>query len=124
MDEVERCLKETTSSIFPNDVENRGVVIFLNIIHILGVIIILLGILLPPHLLKYYIVYSIFIYFSYVLLDNRCFMTVLANYIGKKNYNALCIKMNKARKFLVLYIMIAILFFLYPQYSIFNVLIK
>ena len=94
---VTKCGLHTYSSLFPNDVSNKYLVYFINIIHIIGVIIIQFGILLPPILLKYYIIYIVFLFISYILLNNRCFMTVLSNYFGDKNYNSLCIKMNEAK---------------------------
>ena len=86
---VTKCGLHTYSSLFPNDVSNKYLVYFINIIHIIGVIIIQFGILLPPILLKYYIIYIVFLFISYILLNNRCFMTVLSNYFGDKNYNSL-----------------------------------
>lgn len=117
---VQQCGLHTYSSLFPENIDNKFLVYFINIIHIIGVFIIQVGILFPPFLLKYYIVYLIFLFVSYIMLNNRCFMTVLSNYFGNKNYNSLCIKMNEARSILAIYLIIAIFFYLYPDYSIFN----
>ena len=116
---VTKCGLHTYSSLFPNDVSNKYLVYFINIIHIIGVIIIQFGILLPPALLKYYIIYIVFLFISYILLNNRCFMTVLSNYFGDKNYNSLCIKMNEAKYILAIYLVVAVFFFVYPNYSIY-----
>ena len=116
---ISKCGLHTYSSLFPNDVSNKYLVYFINIIHIIGVIIIQFGILLPPKLLKYYIIYIVFLFVSYILLNNRCFMTILSNYFGDKNYNSLCIKMNEARYILAIYLIVAVFFFIYPKYSIY-----
>ena len=121
---IQQCGLHTYTSLFPNDVDNKLSVYFINIIHIIGVIIIQFGILLPTTLLKYYILYIVFLFISYILLNNRCFMTVLSNYFGNKNYNSLCIKMNEARYILAIYLIVAIFFYLYPKYSIFITLQK
>lgn len=121
---VTKCGLHTYSSLFPNDVSNKYLVYFINIIHIIGVIIIQFGILLPPTLLKYYIIYIVFLFISYILLNNRCFMTVLSNYFGDKNYNSLCIKMNEAKYILAIYLVVAVFFFVYPNYSIYVTLEK
>ena len=121
---VTKCGLHTYSSLFPNDVSNKYLVYFINIIHIIGVIIIQFGILLPPALLKYYIIYIVFLFISYILLNNRCFMTVLSNYFGDKNYNSLCIKMNEAKYILAIYLVVAVFFFVYPNYSIYVTLEK
>lgn len=116
---VTKCGLHTYSSLFPNDVNNKYLVYFINIIHIIGVIIIQFGLLLPPSLLKYYVIYIVFLFISYILLNNRCFMTVLSNYFGDKNYNSLCIKMNEAKYILAIYLVVAVFFYVYPRYSIY-----
>ena len=121
---IEKCGIHTYTTLFPSDVNNKFSVYFINIIHIIGVIIIQLGILLPTILLKYYIIYIVFLFISYILLNNRCFMTVLSNYLGSKNYNSLCIKMNEAKYILSIYLIVAVFFYLYPKYSIFVTLKK
>lgn len=121
---IEKCGIHTYTTLFPSDVNNKFGVYFINIIHIIGVIIIQFGILLPPILLKYYIIYVVFLFISYILLNNRCFMTILSNYVGSKNYNSLCIKMNEAKYILSIYLIVAVFFYLYPKYSIFVTLKK
>ena len=121
---VGRCARHTIYSLFPDDVKNRPLVIFVNILHIVGILVIQFGILLPPNLLKYYIVYLVVLLVSYILLNNRCFMTEIANYIGGKNYNTLCIKMSEAKSILIVYLVLAIISEVYPQYSLFNILLN
>jgi len=121
---VGRCARHTIYSLFPDDVKNRPLVIFVNILHIVGILVIQFGILLPPNLLKYYIVYLVVLLVSYILLNNRCFMTEISNYIGGKNYNTLCIKMSEAKSILIVYLVLAIIFEVYPQYSLFNILLN
>ncbi len=122
MDSLKKCSNQTLSSLFPTDVKNRPVVITINILHILGVLVIQLGILLPPQYIKYYIIYLVLILVSYIILNNRCFMTEISNYIGGRNYNSLCIKLKDAKKILILYLIIAIVFEVYPQYSFYTIL--
>ncbi len=119
---IERCGKHTFTSLFPNDVKNRPLVILVNILHILGVLAIQFGILLPPNMMKYYIIYLVGLLVTYILLNNRCFMTEISNYIGGKNYNTLCIKLSDAKKIMVCYLVLAIFFVLYPNYSFYTLL--
>jgi hypothetical protein len=119
---VERCSKHTFSSLFPNDVKNRPLVILVNLLHIFGVLLIQFGIFLPPNAMKYYIIYIVFLLIFYILLNNRCFMTEISNYIGGKNYNTLCIKLTDAKKILVVYLILAIGFELFPNYSFYSLL--
>ena len=115
---IEKCSKNTLTSLFPNDVKHRPIVILVNMLHILGVLGIQFGILLPPNAMKYYIIYLVLLLVSYILLNNRCFMTEISNYIGGKNYNTLCIKLTHAKKIMVVYLVLAI----FPQYSFYSLL--
>ena len=119
---IDRCGLHTYTSLFPSDVDNMFFVYLINMIHVIGVIIIQFGLILPQYLLKYYILYLVFLFISYILLNNRCFMTILSNYVGNKNYNSLCIKMGEAKRILFLYLILAIYFYFYPQYSIYTIL--
>lgn len=121
-DFLEKCSKHTFTSLFPNDVKNRNVVIVINILHMLGVLAIQFGILLPPTMMKYYIIYLVCLLVSYILLNNRCFMTEISNYIGGKNYNTLCIKLSDAKKILVVYLIVGIVFEIFPEYSFYTLL--
>ena len=119
---IERCSKHTFSSLFPNDVKNRPLVILVNLLHIFGVLLIQFGIFLPPNAMKYYIIYIVFLLIFYINLNNRCFMTEISNYIGGKNYNTLCIKLTDAKKILVVYLILAIGFEIFPNYSFYSLL--
>ena len=119
---LNQCSRHTFTSLFPNDVKNRGLVIFVNMLHMLGVLAIQFGILLPPSMMKYYIIYLVILLVSYILLNNRCFMTEISNYIGGKNYNTLCIKLSDAKKILVVYLIFAIIFEIVPELSFYSLL--
>ena len=119
---LNQCSRHTFTSLFPNDVKNRNIVIIINMLHILGVLAIQFGILLPPTMMKYYIIYIILLLVSYILLNNRCFMTEISNYIGGKNYNTLCIKLSDAKKILVVYLILGIIFEICPEYSFYTLL--
>lgn len=121
-----RCGLHTYSTLFPKDetIKNKYTVYIVNILHILGVIVIQFGLFLPPFLIKYYILYLVFLFITYTLLNNRCFMTVLSNYSGEKNYNPLCIKMKEAQYFLGIFLGVAVIFYVNPEYSLFVILKK
>ena len=118
------CSNKAYSSLFPHDVKNRGLVILINLLHIFGVIMIQVGILLPPIYMKYYILYLVFLFISYLLLNNRCFMTVLSNYIGGVNYNSLCLTILEAKYILYFYLLLGFIFHFKPEYSIYSLLKK
>jgi hypothetical protein len=122
IDFVKKCSRYSVNTLFPKNVKNKEIVYTINIIHVIGVLYIQLGILLPVWTLKYYVLYCTFLMITYVLLKNRCFMSIMSNYYSETNYNLLCIKMDKAKTFLAIYLLLAILFISYPQYAPFNII--
>ena len=50
-------------------------------------------------------------------------MTIASNKAGKKDINSLCITMSEAKFILFLYLMVAIVGYLYKDYSLYNILI-
>ena len=82
-----KCYLHSINSLFPKNINNKKYVYQVNILHIVGVLLIQLGPLLPPKYMPYYIIYISILLSTYALLNNQCFMTVLSNYISKTNYN-------------------------------------
>jgi len=121
---VKKCSKHTWSSLFPSDIKNWKLVYFINIIHIIGVLYIQFGLLSPPKYMKYYIVYLSFLLITYILLNNKCFMTIVSNYFSERNYNMLCIKLENAKLFIFGYLLLALLFYFRPLVSPFSILTK
>ena len=70
-----KLIKEKSSPIHPDkaaatkNIQNKAGVYFVNIIHILGVLFIQFGLLLPYPVLKYYMLFLIFVYMTY-FFDN------------------------------------------------------
>lgn len=119
---IEKCSKYSFNTLFPKNVENKNIVYTINIIHIIGVLYIQLGILLPVWTLKYYILYCAFLLITYILFKNHCFVSILSNYYSNVNYNLLCIKMDEAKTFLIIYLFLATTFIFYPKYAPYNIL--
>ena len=57
-----KCYLHTWYSLFPKNITNKKYVYQINIIHILGVLLIQIGPLLPPKFMPYYIIYSLYYY--------------------------------------------------------------
>ena len=119
---VKECSKLTFNNLFPSNVKNKGWVYFINIIHIIGVLFIQFGLLLPYPVIKYYLLFIIFVYMSYFLFKNKCFMTIIANTVGERDFKLLCIKLKEAKGVLLIYMVLGTIFYLYPQYAPFNLL--
>ena len=119
-----KCGIHSYTNLFPEDIPNKGIVYTINILHILGVIIIQLGIFLPPVLLRYYVLYIFFLYISYILLKNKCFMTLLSNYYSGKDYDALCVRMRDAKTVLLFLLLLALFFVSFPNFAPYNLIKK
>lgn len=119
-----KCGIHSYTNLFPDDIPNKGIVYTINTLHILGVIIIQFGLLLPPVLLKYYVLYIFFLYISYILLKNKCFMTLLSNYYSGKDYDALCVRMRDAKTVLLFLLLLALFFVSFPNFAPYNLIKK
>lgn len=121
---LNKCGIHSYKNLYPGDVPNKGIVYTINTIHILGVIVIQLGLLLPPYLLNYYILYIFFLYISYIILNNKCFMTLLSNYYSGENFDALCIEMRDAKTVLLFLLLAALFFVSNPRWAPYNLIKK
>lgn len=119
-----KCGIHSYTNLFPDDIPNKGIVYTINTLHILGVIIIQFGLLLPPVLLRYYVLYIFFLYISYILLKNKCFMTLLSNYYSGKDYDALCVKMRDAKTVILFLLLLALFFVSFPNFAPYNLIKK
>ena len=119
-----KCGIHSYNNLFPSDIPNKSIVYTINTIHIIGVIVIQLGLFLPPVWLKYYVLYIFFLYISYILLKNRCFMTLLSNYYSGKEYNPLCIEMRDAKTILLFLLLAALFFISHPNFAPYNLIKK
>ena len=119
-----KCGIHSYTNLFPVDIPNKKIFYKINIIHILGVIVIQLGLFLPYYLLKYYILYLFFLYISYILLKNKCFMTLLSNYYSGKDYNALCIEMRDAKTIILCLLLLSLFLISFPKYLPYNIIKK
>lgn len=121
---MRNCGAHTFNSLFPEDIDNKAFVYTLNIIHIIGVVFIQFGILLPPKYLLIYIGFLIMLFISYYIFDNKCFMTLASNKLSNKKFNSLCITMSEAKVILFLYLIVAITGYLNNDYSLYNIIYK
>ena len=121
---AKNCGAHTFNSLFPTDIDNKSLVYFINILHIIGVAFIQFGILLPPKYLGIYISFVVLLFISYYIFNNQCFMTIISNKVGKKQYNSLCISMAEAKIILFLYLCVAIIGYLSPNYSLYMIIYK
>ena len=124
MDKAIKCWDHSLKSLFPKNIPNKKLVYTINIIHILGVLFIQYGMFLPPKYLIYHISYLILIFTSYIILKNRCFMTIISNYYSNQYIKFLCIKMTDAKFLLLLCLFSSVIFKLEPSISPFNIVKK
>ena len=124
MDSFNSCVRHTFKSLYPgrDKIDNSSFVYMINTIHLLGVLFIQFGILLPSKYLSYYIYYLMLIFISYFYFRNNCFMTIMSNYYSGKYLNMLCIKFTQAKLILILYLLLATIFYIEPSISFYNII--
>lgn len=113
--------KKTLANTFPN---TDFTTVFIAILHIIGVIVLYFGILLPP---KYIWLHTIFLGLllgSYFIFDNNCFMTLFANMNTTQEMTPLYIRMGTAIKTMTTIFLVSLMSNFYPEWSPFNILKK
>lgn len=114
------------TTLFPKvgNFKNKFYLYSLSVLHILGTIMIILGIFFPPNYMPIYLIYLLLIIFSYVIFNGHCFMTLLSNkYSGLTRY-PLHIRMSTARKLLLINIILTLIAIYNKDLSIYNILSK
>lgn len=103
---------------------NKTLVYLSSFLHLIGTIMISIGIFWPPEYMGIYLLYISLILLSYIIFRGHCFMTLFANkYSGLTSY-PLHIRLSTARKALMFNICIAIIGLLYPKYSLYALISK
>jgi len=107
--------------LFPQTT-NKLLVFILSLLHILGMSCIMLGILLPSKYLGIYLIYLFYIIFSYKYFNGTCYMQLITNKLSKTNESPLYIKMKTVYIIIIINIMIALIGYLIPNYSFYNLI--
>ena len=103
--------KTVMSELFPKDVGNKFLYYTINFWHIIGVCALQFGVFLPFKYLLFHGIYLLTIMISYLFFNKKCYMTLLANWIGNrdKKTHMLHIRWKTARKVLSLVLIIFML---------------
>ena len=111
--------KKTIENTFPAD---DFTTVFIAILHIIGVIFLYFGILLPPKYIWIHTIYLGLLLASYFLFDNNCFMTLFANMNTSQQMTPLYIRMKTAIKTMTAIFLLSLISNFYPKWSLFNIL--
>jgi len=111
--------KYVINTLFPSKGNNKPIVYTLSLLHVIGTIMISIGVFFPPNYQPLYLFYILIIIMAYSLFNSYCFMTLLCNkYSGLKN-SPLYIRLNTARKILIVNIILSVISIIVPKYSIY-----
>ena len=113
--------KKTMENTFPS---NDFSTIFIAFFHILGMVSIYLGVLLPPKYICIHTVYLGLLLLSYYLFDNNCFMTLYANMNTDQEMTPLYIRMGTFIKTMTFVLIVSIGSNFFPEYSPFSIIKK
>ena len=110
-------------TLFPPELKkNKWLVYIIAFFHLVGTIMITLGIFFPPLYQPLFLVYLGLIVFSYPLFNGHCFMTLLANKYSGIKETPLHIRMKTARTWLMISTVIAFAGTFFPDYSLYRII--
>ena len=108
--------------LFPTNVKNRISTNIVGLYHFLGASVILCGLISPPKNLYIHIFLICFILFTYYILNDNCFVTLISNFLCEENTNPLIIPISKAKKIVFIILTLSIIFYICPSLSFYNIL--
>lgn len=106
----------------PNLKQNKFLVYFIALFHLIGTVMISMGIFFPPFYQPLFLVYLLLIASSYPLFKGHCFMTLLANKYSGIRETPLHIRMKTARTWLSISIFFAFIGTFFPDYSLYRLI--
>ena len=95
---------------------------FIAVIHILGAYLLYFGLLLPPQYIWIHTIYLSLVLSSYIIFDQNCFMTLLANMNTDNDKPPLYIRMSSAIKTLIVVFTYSLASNFYPQIAPYSIL--
>lgn len=119
-------IRNTLNSIYPRDNKNRYIIFLIRLIHMIGILFMSIGFLLPYKFLPYHIILCLIVLISWDILDNHCFMSIFVKYIGNYDcYNELLpLDIELCKMTILSVLVISVITYSYPEYSLFNLIIK
>lgn len=119
-------LKNIYDNIYPKNCTNKGIVFILRLIHIIGIIFLIFGCLLPNNLLKYHIIFSIKTLVLWEFLNDNCYISLLIKKISNLNKcpELLPENMDFCKNLILIVMFISIFGIIVPDLSPFKIIIK
>jgi len=111
--------KKTLENTFP---DKDFTTIFIAILHILGVIALYFGVLLPPKYIWTHTIFLGLVLSSYLVFDNNCFMTLFANMNTSQTMTPMYFKIHTAIIIMTTIFFISLLSNFFPKYAPFNII--
>jgi hypothetical protein len=111
--------KKTLQNTFP---DNDFTTVFIAVFHIIGVIALYFGVLLPPKYIWTHTIFLGLVLTSYIVFDNNCFMTLFANMNTNQYMTSLYFKIHTAIIVMTTVFIISLLSNFYPKYAPFNII--
>jgi hypothetical protein len=118
-------LKNMYNEVLPQDCRNKYLITLVRIIHIIGIIFMMVGCILPKSLLTYHIIFCLKALILWDIFDDKCYMSLVIQKIaGHDSYHEFIPANMSVCKICVLFVMfISIFGIAFPTLSLFNVLI-
>jgi hypothetical protein len=111
--------KKTLENTFP---AKDFTTVFIAVFHIIGVIALYFGVLLPPKYLWAHTIFLGLILGSYFVFENNCFMTLFANMNTTQSMTPLYFRIKTAFIVMTTIFIISLLSNFFPKYAPFNII--
>ena len=119
-------MKNIYDNIYPKNCNNKFIVLLLRLIHIIGVIFLLFGCLLPNNLLKYFIIFCIKTLILWEFLNDKCYISIFIKKISNLNKcpDLLPENIDFCKNLILIVMFISIIGIIIPDTSLFKVISK
>lgn len=96
--------------------------LFITLFHLIGILVVYVGILLPPKYIWVHTIYMAILLTSYILFNKNCFMTVVSKFQTVPEKPFIYFKIESAISIMAIVFIVSFFSNFFPQYSPFNII--
>ena len=108
--------------LFPANTKHKIATYVLGIYHLLGASLIIHSLMFKPDYLYLPIFLGIFILFTYYIFEDKCYVTMLTDFLSEQEGNTLVIPLSRGKKFFYFNLIMCVFIYIFPQLSPYNIL--
>ena len=116
--------KKVYQNLYPKNCNNKLVVLFIRIIHLLGILYLLLGALSPSKLLKYHVIFCIKTLILWEFFEQKCYMSMIIQKILNLNKCPIFLPedIEFSKKLILSVMFLSIFGIIIPNFSLYKII--